>query len=205
MRAARYQRPVAPTTAAGICADEGHAGRSIAVAHPLRLDTMKIPTNLLRQMRTCVGVGAILATGCDLATPAPVVAVVPPAPVAAEAPAAPAAIATASPRFAAKVADVVDAARREEAPPTAAAPTGALMPLAGFADDTAAGEDVTAFVPFAGAVATAPVRKRARPSQRPALAVDEPCASDPPAVLAVPTPGPAPGWSTDPCPACGRG
>ncbi len=165
---------------------------------------MMIPATVLHQMRTCVGVGALLAGGCDLAqasedadapqTAAPTVA----ARVVQELPAAP-------PKgLASKVATAVDEAKTRDAdpddarepatPPEQTAPE--LEPLAGFAAPASPPEDVTEFVPFAAPSSALPAPK---PRPHVKRKVAHIAASETSPVVT------SPGWGADPCPPCGRG
>ena len=167
---------------------------------------MKIPATVLQQMRTCVGVGALLAGGCDLAqaedTPeaedaAPTVA----AKVVDEAPAQP-------PKgLASTVATAVDEAKtRDPEPASDVLPedetASELEPLAGFSAPPSppTSEDVTEFVPFSapGAALVTP-KASAKPRPRIKRKVAHVATSSETPVVA------APGWGADPCPPCGRG
>lgn len=169
---------------------------------------MRLPGNLLDQIRVGVGVGAVMLGGCDLAdrarealspadeavasaepeiAPEPEPAVQPePAPARAEG-------------IPGKVAQALDAAKSE----AELEPEPFALPQATPAPSEP--EDITAFVPFGGS--KAPTRPKAaargpRPTSKPlAIAeVDEPCG-----VISAPVASPTPRPSHRPCPACGRG
>jgi hypothetical protein len=156
---------------------------------------MRLPASLLSQMRTCVGVGALLTTaGCDqIPTPQALEVAVPSAPQTA-------APAPARAGLAGKVATVVESSKEREA-----APSAEPLPEIGESDAApppAQAEDVTEFVPFGGAVAESKVPPRPRirrPVARKLAAAEEPCETE--VAASVPT---GPTW-VDPCPPCGRG